>query len=695
MGGTQPGPRRASGEHFGARGRVEGARCLLQAAGLSACLLVLGFPTPGSGQQTTPTGPESLKKLSLEELAKIEVVYAASKREQKLTEAPSSVSIVTREDIRQYGYRTMFDLLKSVRGLYLTSDDAYSYTGLRGINQPGDYGGRILLTVDGHRINEPFYDSTFVGTEFPLDVDLIERVEVIRGPGSSLFGNNAFFAVINVVTRRAADMAGGEVSGTAASYNTHGGRFTYGQRLANGVGMIFSGSALAGEGRKRIHYPEFSTINGGVAENLDGIDNGTTFASMSRGAFALQGAFMKRHKDVANAPFGSLFDDPRTEEIDERAYLKLNFTRELNTDASFRVGLSYYHYRFEGIYPFNYSAPDPGPHTINRDQARSESVGGELQFNQTLGKKHRLMVGSDLRTDLRLDLANADDDPPFTYMDSRHTATMVGAFAQDEYAVRPNLLINAGVRYDHFNTFGGTVNPRAAVIYNPGAGRALKLIYGQAFRAPNAYEFYYGQAKYKTNPGLRPEHVYSTELVYEQVLSKSLRLTSSFFHSDVDGLIGLRTDPADGMMVFENLVRARSTGFEGELEGQWQNGYRGRISYTNARARDDSMNRVLSNSPRHVGKGNLTVPLWRDRLGAGLEVQAMSSRMTVKDRECGGFWLANLTITGRNVRTHLEMSASAYNLFDRSYADPMSVEFRQEVLPQARRNFRVKLTYTF
>ena len=112
------------------------------------------------------------------------------------------MSIVTQEDIKTYGYRTLGDVLKGVRGFYVTYDRAYQFTGLRGVNRPGDFGGRVLINIDGHRLNEPIYDSAFTHTDLLLDLDLLERVEIIRGPGSSLYGNNAFFTVINLVTRR-------------------------------------------------------------------------------------------------------------------------------------------------------------------------------------------------------------------------------------------------------------------------------------------------------------------------------------------------------------------------------------------------------------------------------------------------------------------------------------------------------------
>src|SRR5271156_1404864 len=125
---------------------------------------------------------EALKSMSLEDLGEVQVntVVAASGFEQKTTEAPSSISIVTAEEIKRYGYRTLADILNSLQGFNVTYDRNYAYLGARGVNL-GDFNNRMLLLVDGHRVNNNINDGAAIGTDFILDVDLIDRVEVIRG----------------------------------------------------------------------------------------------------------------------------------------------------------------------------------------------------------------------------------------------------------------------------------------------------------------------------------------------------------------------------------------------------------------------------------------------------------------------------------------------------------------------------------
>src|SRR6185436_12590008 len=115
---------------------------------------------------------------------RIERVFGASKYEQKVTRAPAAVTIVTGEEMSQFGHRTLADVLRSIRGLYVTTDRNYANFGIRGFSRPGDFNTRVLLVVDGHRMNDNLYGSALIGREAMTEVDSIERVEVIRGPSS-------------------------------------------------------------------------------------------------------------------------------------------------------------------------------------------------------------------------------------------------------------------------------------------------------------------------------------------------------------------------------------------------------------------------------------------------------------------------------------------------------------------------------
>src|SRR6266581_1091798 len=189
---------------------------LVRALSVGFLIFMVGERNDCMGQQST----SDLSEVSLEELGNIQV-YSASKHLQSSGDAPSSVTVISADEIQKQGYRTLADILRTVRSFYVTYDRIYSSLGVRGFARPGDFNTRILLLVDGHRLNDNIFDEAMIGTEFPVDVDLIQRIEIVRGPVSSLYGSNALFAVINIITKRAEDVNGLDLSSELASFNTY------------------------------------------------------------------------------------------------------------------------------------------------------------------------------------------------------------------------------------------------------------------------------------------------------------------------------------------------------------------------------------------------------------------------------------------------------------------------------------------
>ena len=259
--------------------------------------------------QAQETRQTDLSGLSLEDLAKLKVdsVYGASKFLQKAADAPASVTIVTADEIQKYGYRTLADVLRSVRGFYVIYDRNYSYVGVRGFSRPGDYNARILFLLDGHRVNDNIFDGAYVATEFPVDLDLIERIEIIRGPSSSLYGTGAFVAVINVITKRGRDLNAAEISTDAGSWNSYKGRVSYGGRFDSGLETLLSGSFYDSKGHKRLFFPEFDSpaTNNGVAVDADGDQSYSAFADIIYRDFNIHVVQASRTKHIPTASFGT------------------------------------------------------------------------------------------------------------------------------------------------------------------------------------------------------------------------------------------------------------------------------------------------------------------------------------------------------------------------------------------------------
>ena len=672
-----------------------------------AVLLLLLFvgvsplETRGQAVGENKQAPKDLSQLSLEELMdiKVDTVYGASKFPQKVTEAPSSVTIITADEIEKYGYRTLSDVLQSVPGFYVTNDRNYSYVGMEGISRPTDYNTHLLIMIDGHRINDNVFNGAYVGTEAVLDVDLIERVEIIRGPGSSLYGTNAFLGVINIITKRGRDLKGAEVSADAGSLQTYRGRATYGQRYASGLELLVSGSYYDSKGNRQMFFPEFNSpaTNNGIAQDADGDQFHSTFLSASYRNFTLRSGYVSREKHLPTGSYGTVFDDPRTRTTDSRAYTDLQYLRTIGDGWELNARAFYDWYWYHGIFIYDYSGAGIRPFTVNNDYQLGNWWGLDFSISRRVAERHHITLGTEEIINAKQLLGNSDETPYFLYLYQRHSSIQSSVYLQDEIAIRRNLLLSAGARYDHYSTFGGTVNPRLGLIFSPQEGTDIKLLYGQAFRAPDDYELHYSDpsAEFEANPNLHPETIKTTELVVEKYFWQDASLSASGFYKRIDNLISQGTDPANGMIHFANLDNVRNKGLEFELSTKRPSGWEGRLSYTLQESHSSLSGEPLSNSPRHLAKANLIVPLLPKKLFASFEGQEISRRITVVDTEVGGSFVANATLYSRLLVGKLRAAASIYNLFNKRYADPVGQEFQQPSIVEDGRPFRVKLTYPF
>jgi len=667
--------------------------CLLRTGIIFFIFCLFNLPLSEAGESTGDLSRD-LKQMSLEELMEIEVskVYAASKYEQKITEAPSSVTIITSDEIRKYGYRTLADILKGVRGFYVTNDRNYSYVGVRGFARPGDYNSRVLVLIDGHRTNDNIYYSASIGEDFVLNVDIIKRVEIVRGPGSSLYGTSAFFAVINILTKQGSELRGTEVSGEAGSFNTYRGRVSYGDEVGKNADMLLSGSILDGKGQNLFfkEYDSPSTHNGS-ARNCDYERNYSLFSKFSYLGFVLEGAYVSRTKGIPTGAFETGFNDPRNRTIDQRGYIDLSYDRSLGKQSEVQARIYYDNYYSRGDYTY-----EQDPKTINKDIGDGDWFGGDLKLLSTALEGHKLILGTEYQYNVRQDQKNYDENPFSLYLNDKRDSTIWALYLQDEFQIVRNLTLHAGVRYDHYETFGSSINPRLALIYNPWSKTTIKLIYGEAFRTPNVYELYYQDGSlFKSNPDLKPEKIKTSEIIIEQSLGKGFSISVSGFYYKIKDLISQHTDPSDGSLIFRNIEDIHAKGIELEISKKWESGLEGRAAYSFQDAQNEQTDERLTNSPKHLAKLNVTVPFIKEKLFLGLEEQYTGKRKTLANREADAFFITNMTLFSRNLLKGTEISGSVYNLFNEHYGDPVGAEFRQDVIEQDGRSFRIKLTYTF
>lgn len=632
--------------------------------------------------------PADYFNMSLDELMDVSI-YSASKYHQPASQAPSSVTVITQEEIRLYGFRNITDILRTVPGFYDTYDRNYSYIGVRGFGRPGDYNSRILLLIDGHRFNDNVGDCVLFGNELPLDIDLIDRVEIVRGPGSALYGSNALFAVVSIFTKTGSDYQGGEISYRTGSAKHTQGRFTYGSRYDNGLDVLVSGTYADWDG-ERLYFREFddpATFNGRVKNDSENIKN--FFIETSYADFSLRIASIQREKRIPTAPWETAFGASGTGAWDDYTLIGLTWEHAIDETLSVLGRVSYHHYNYDGVYVYN----DGGLYE-NRDYWKGRWVISEVQATKQFDQGHKVVAGAEAQYNIRQDQKNWDED---VYLNDRRHSKSWGVYLQDEFHLTDDVILTAGLRRDYYDASGSSLNPRAAVIYNLSDATTLKFLAGKAFRSPSGYELYYHDGGYTTkpNPDLKPETIKTYEVVLENRFDPHWKATASGFYYQMNDLIDQMNDPLDDLMQYQNISQVTARGVELGLEGKWENGLRGRVGYSYVSTLDKSTRSSLANSPSHMVNFNLIYPLIKERLFAGIDAKYSGGRKTLTGSRTDDVVVTNLALTYVDAMKNLDVQVGVYNLFDVTYAYPGFVEHQQDTLEQDGRTWALKLTYRF
>lgn len=633
----------------------------------------------------------NLANLSLEQLVGMEV-SSASRYSQPAIDAPAAVSTLTADDIRSFGYRTLADALRGIRGLHVTSDRNYDYLGARGFAPPGDYNARLLLLVDGVRFNDAAYDQASIGTEFNIDLGLIDRIEYVSGPGSSVYGPNAFFGVINVITRRPADLpAGTQAALELGTQRAAGASVRNVGRGEGGLEWLLSASRLRKRGDD-LYFPEFDgpATSNGIAHGLDFDHVTNLFGRLVYGDLTLTATRGERIKGIPTASYAQVFDDPRPRTGDFRDSVSGEWRTTPADKLVLNARANFGRYRYTGDYIYNYP-----PVTVNRDELDGNWWGGELQLVSTAIDEHTVVAGAEYRQD-RVEQRNFDVSPFASFIESSTRGRVWGIYAQDDVRLTRELALSAGVRYNHHSNSGGSLNPRLGLIWKPRPVTAVKLLYGSAYRPPNAYE-----QDYVPNPpgppALRAETIKSGELVVEHAPAPGQRLLWTLFRNEVKNQIVAL--PAAGCAIapfscFVNIPGVTADGMEIEAERRFENGHRLRGSISVQSARDKATGARLTNSPRRLLKLQAAGPIGKAGLRYGIEAIAVDRRLSLAG-EVPGYAIVNLNLLADRILPGLDLSLGIQNLFAQKYADPGGVEHVQDSLRRDGRTAMLRATLSF
>ncbi|HUQ05782.1 MAG TPA: TonB-dependent receptor [Kofleriaceae bacterium] len=496
--------------------------------------------------------------------AEEDVVVGAAKREQSLGNVASAVTVVTGDRLRRMGYRTVAEALRGVAGVFIADDHMTERVGVRGLQVLGDFNTRILVLVDGATVNEPWGHFAGVGWDAAVSIDDIARIEVIRGPVSSVYGTNAFFGIINVVTRGASESprAWGRFSGSQYAAASAVAGFATGSVDKQLRGTV-AAQTRAGES---LALPEL-----GMPVDADGVDAiSTALVGRYQGAFG-QLRFYRRRRELPYAPYDTEAGNTGNQNYDTQLMAEGGYTRDLGERVT-ATGRAYVNrYRFRDFLvladgtgtfadigdAFWYGAEARARIGLTGDDAYGVTVGGEVTVIDTSSESY-----------LQGDRENAAQvDTPLNTQ---------GLYAEVDGQPLSWFAFTGGVRVDRNSLLEERVSPRAALFASKKDVYGVKLLYSEGFRNPSAFEgFFDDGSDFAANPDIGAEVIRSYEVVLWGRPIRGLTVRASGFLWDATGLVEqeeIDIDPDPGVdelrLQFQNAGDLRSAGVE--IEGSYR-----------------------------------------------------------------------------------------------------------------------------
>jgi len=633
-------------------------------------------------------------------------VTIASGARQPIARAPAVATVVTAEDIAAIGAADLDEVLETVPGIHVSrSPIGYNpiYT-IRGIHT--QFNPQVLMLVNGIPIT-----GVFVGNRSQIwggmPVENIARIEVIRGPGSALYGADAFSGVINIITKTVADLNGTQLGVRAGSFKSRDAWVQHGGKWGGfDVAAYLQVGATDGQ-RQNIAAdavsptPFSSFAPGPVNLGRDAID---ARLDLARDKWRLRAGYQQRANASTGAGVASALD-PKGSNFGERISTDLtwqdtNFAPDLDVTAQ----ASYFYITEQSdltLYPPGYLGFPDGvignPYKWER----------HLRFNLSAAysglQSHKLRFGAGTQGDnlYRIKDSNNYTLPPLgTVVDVTDAAPFIRphsrrinyVYAQDEWAFTKDWYLTAGVRQDHYSDFGNTINPRLALVWETAYNLTSKLLYGRAFRPPSFAELYnINNPVLLGNPNLKPETNESVELAFAWQPASTLQANLNLFRYRMKDILR-----PDASFTVQNAGQQRGQGLEIELVWEASRSLRLSGNYAQQRSIDEVTNQDAGNAPRHHVYARAD---WRFMPGWALNAQV--NHVADRSREPSDirpviqdYRTVDITLRKQKWKNDWDFAFSVRNLFDVDAREPSPAPgLIPNDLPLAPREWRFELRH--
>jgi outer membrane receptor protein involved in Fe transport len=563
------------GLHLGRPRRRPARRCPL------ALSLSLALPLWPAARTAAAEDPEKVEigSVPLEVLLDLSI-EAVSRRAEPSSRAAASVFVLTDEDIRRHGFRTVADALSSVPGLFVYHDDLYPMVGVRGMGLLRDYDTRLLVLVDGHPMNNTVgIGQSYVGRDLPVPLLAVQRIEVMKGPAGNVYGPTAFRGVVNIVTTGARARGGQALAEIGAAQ----GEVRSGELAASWAGavgdvdLLVSASGFDTRGLDQV-YPELRLDDqreappGGRVSGVDFGDAENAYLRASWRGLSLNAGCGRAFRTLPSAAYSSLLLDRRNQLRNENCFAQADWRRTLAPGLTLGARGAFDEYQYADSFAYADPPEDFGRY---HDTAADHWFTGELRIDYSPARSTRLAAGAAVQA--HRTFQHAWDIRPTIYEDPVNGAGIgvieksfrtVHGWLLAERELPFDLTLQAGLTCFFHELFGSHLAPKLAGVWQATPEDTLKAVYAEGFRAPTAEEaFFADDVVYIANPHLTPETVRSLQLIYERRIFGIASLAVTLFQDQLRDLIQYETVPAPGLdhppdptVATDFRTQARNTG---------------------------------------------------------------------------------------------------------------------------------------
>jgi len=484
------------------------------------------------------------------------------------------VTLITAEDIKKTGAVNLVDVLESIPGVHIKFD---SFGNRPLVHIRGGNTHQTLLMINGNPMKDLVWALGMFWKGLPINA--IARVEVIRGPGSALYGADASTGVINVITKTSRKINTTEVGIRSGSFDSQAVWIQSGGNW-KGVQLGLTADFATTDG----HDPYIISDKAGLSEHVNyGWDNSDLRISISKENWQFLANYA-RHDHIETGMTGAGYFDPITEANDERYDFDLIYdNKNFSKNWGLNTKLHYQDIDYSSADGFRETPPANNypDGRLNHMSSAERQISFEASALYSGIDKHHLRIGAGYQwqdlyhvkqqvnyLDLNgnslisegplIDISNT----PYAFAPETDR-TIQFLFVQDIWSLANDWELTAGVRYDHYSDFGSTINPRMALIWRTSPKFTTKLMYGEAFRAPSFQELYADTSRAKSNPDLKAENSETIELAFSYNPGKDFNFSVNIFNFRTTNSISI-----DANKQHQNMSDYKTRGIE--IEAVWQ-----------------------------------------------------------------------------------------------------------------------------